>query len=73
MFIKPARVQHYAQIGVLLDNLELLMRVQERVRVKMAETIEDDDLGFGLQRHRQLAELLNSDEPIYSSVCTAGK
>ena len=48
MLIKPALVQHYAQIGVLLDNLELLMRVQERVCVKMAKTIEDDNLGFGL-------------------------
>ena len=47
MLIKPIFVQHYAQIGVLLNNLELLMRIQERVRVRMAKIIENDNLGLG--------------------------
>ena len=47
MLIKPTFVQRYAQIGVLLNNLELLMRMQERVRVRMAQITENDNLGFG--------------------------
>ena len=45
--MQPTFVQYHAQIVLLLNNLELLMRIQERVRVRMAKIIENDNLGSG--------------------------
>ena len=47
MLTNPTFVQHYAQIGVLLNKLELLMRIQERFGVRMVKIIENDNLSFG--------------------------